>query len=321
LEKREAEGLSPKTIETWRDFSRAYINPYVGTLPLTRLTTQQVDDLYTTLRQSGRRQSAGRLAPRTVLHVHRLLSEVMKSAVRLKLIPSNPCEDVPLRMEDDPRTVAEQERIAELVRGGGLSRLLAGAEGTWLSLPVLLAFGLGLRRGEVLGLRWIDVDFKAGTLRVEQTVQTLRGGKVVVKAPKSKAGKRTIGLPEFVAVELVQQKARQAAHRLQMGSAWQDAGLVIQQEDTGGPRLPDNLTHAFGKLADRAGIGVLHFHDLRHGNATMLKLAKVDTKVISARLGHSGTQITRDLYEHVLVEMDTDAAQKSDTFLRQALGG
>lgn len=320
LERRASDGLSPVTLQTWGYLATAYIYPHIGKLSLAKLSEARVEALYVTLRTTGRRKGSGGISPRSVQHVHRLLSEVMKSAVRVKLIPSNPCEPVAPRMEEEQRSVTEVQRIQALLRGGGLQRLLNATEGTWLHVPVLLALFLGLRRGEVLGLRWEDVDLKAGTLRVEQTLQCLRGSGLVFKAPKSKTGRRTVGIPDFLGDELRKLKGVQAAHRLQMGPEWQDAGLVIQKDDTGGPRLPDNLTHGFAKVAERIGMGELHFHDLRHGNATLLKLSGVSTKVISARLGHSDTQITRDLYEHVMPEQDTEAANRTDRFFRDAMG-
>jgi integrase len=321
LEKRAAEGLSPVTIETWGYLMRGYIIPHVGNLPLNKLSEVHVDGLYSTLRTSGRRKGEGGVSARTVHHVHRLLSEILKSAVRLKLIPNNPAEFVAPRLTDQPRSAAEKDRIRELLTGGGMQRLLPEAEGTWLHLPILFALFLGLRRGECLGMRWQDVDLKRGEVRVEQALKFIRGRGLVFLPPKTESGRRTVRLPEFIVAELVEHKAAQAAHRLQIGPGWQDSGLVIQQNDTGEPRTPDNLTHAHAKLPDRVGLGVLHFHDLRHGNATLLMVAGVSTKAISARLGHSDTQITRDWYQHVLPEMDDEAASKTDDFFKKAMGG
>jgi integrase len=313
LAKRKADGLSPKTMETWGDFARAYIIPRLGRVALEKLTPTQVEEFYTYLRTSGRRRGEGGLAPRTVLHVHRLLSEVMKSAVHRQLITRNPCEPVaPSAGRCAKRPVLDPE---------GVQRLLTAAGGTWLHLPILLAAGMGLRRGEILGLRWQDIDFKTGTLSVDQTVQHVRGKGLLFKAPKTENSQRTITMPEFVAVELRKLKARQAEHRLQMGPDWIEPGLVFRNDDDGRARSPQTLTRGFARLLKQAGSPDMHFHDLRHTNATLLLLAKVDTKIVSARLGHCNTAITRDLYQHVMPQMDADAAERTDAIFRAAGAG
>lgn len=314
LEKRKADGLSPKTLETWRDFTRAYIAPHVGRVVLEKLAPKHVEELYTKLLVSGRRQGEGGLAPRTVLHVHRLLSEAMKSAVRLQLIPRNPCDGL------GPKVGAHVEREGvKQYDEPTIRRLLDAAAGTWLEVPVLLAAGLGMRRGECLGLQWSAVNFKLGTLTIRQSVQSLRGQGTFEKSPKS--GKpRELALPEFLAEALRKHKGAQAAHRLQLGDAWTDRGFV-NTDGMGNPRSPGSLTFAFTQLIEREDLPPITFHDLRHLNATLLLLEGVDVKIVSARLGHCNTTITRDLYQHVLKPMDDDAARKTDAFFRRAMGG
>ncbi|MBI3911571.1 MAG: site-specific integrase [Armatimonadetes bacterium] len=197
-----------------------------------------------------------------------------------------------------------------------LGRLLEGVRGDWLYLPALLAGVAGLRRGEVLALRWADVDFRAGTLIVRQTL----GADGRFAEPKSRESRREITLPAFLLAELQRHKAAQAEHRLQVGDAWTDRGFVVA-DGLGNPRSPGSLTHAFAELTARAGLPKITFHDLRHVNATLLLLAGVPDKVASERLGHCDTQITRDLYQYVLPRMDEEAARKTDDFFRRALGG
>lgn len=317
LKKREGDGLSPKTLETWRDFSRAYIFPHIGKVPLEKLTPRQVDDLYSTLRASGRRRGEGGLSPRTVLHVHRLLSEAMKSAVRLEVIHRNPCETVgPKGVKLSPRSHVERFDL------DALRKLYAAVEGTWLYVPVILATGLGMRRGECLGLTWEAVDLKAGRLDVEKTLQQLRGSDPSLKKPKGEKG-RSASMPAFVADALRKHKGAQAEHKLRAVGAWNEQGFVVT-DALGNPRTPNALSLAFAaamqRLAEQDGLPVLTFHDLRHVAATAQLMQGVPLKVVSRRLGHATTAITADLYQHVLQEMDDDAAQKTDDYFRQALG-
>lgn len=313
LDKREGD-LAPKTLETWRDFLRAYIDPNVGPTKLEKLTPKMVDDFYAKLRKSGRRRSKGGLSARSVLHVHRLLSEAMRSAVRLQLISQNPCDGV------SPKGVFVEERI--VVRQYSqerIAQLLELVRGHWLEIPVLLAMTMGMRRGECLGLRWAQVDLAEGTLTVNASLQQLRGQAPSIKKPKRERT-RDLTMPACLVDSLRRHKGAQASHRLQFPDCWEDNGLVVANE-LGQPRLPDTLTQAFAKLIRDSQLPKITFHDLRHVNATALLLAGVDDKVVAGRLGHSTTQITRDLYQHILPQMDQHAAERADDFFRRAVNG
>lgn len=312
LEKREVEGLAPKSLELWRNLSRFYVTPYIGKVVLERLTPNQIDGLYTKLLTSGRRQCEGGLSPATVGHVHRLLTGAMKSAVRLKLISRNPCEGLaPKVVEKERENIRDFD--AECVR-----ELLARVEGHWIKVPVLLAATMGMRRGEVLALTWADVDLNTGALKVDKAVSQLQGQAPMVKRPKRERTRKPT-MPQFLIEALRRHKGQQAAHRLQLGPAWEDNGLVCPNE-LGRCRSPEVLSGAFRDLLDTTDLPRITFHDLRHVNATLLLLSGVPDKVVADRLGHKDTKITRDLYQHVLPQMDQAAAAATDDFFRRATG-
>jgi integrase len=313
LNEKRTSGLSPKTLETWADFCRAYINPRIGSIVLTELKSRDVKALYTQLALNGRTRGEGGLSDTTILHVHRLLSEALRAAMMgdEPLIPRNPCDG------QAPRHGGREERHGvKAYDRATLRRLYTAVDDHWLYLPVLLSTGLGLRRGEVLGLRWSDIDLTRGTLSVRQTVQEIRGHGLIFKAPKTKKSVRTVTLPAFVLEALQEHSAAQMVHRAEVKEAWQDSGLVIADQ-TGAPRRPGAVTHAFAKMIKRHELPEITYHDLRHVNATLLLLAGVDTKVVSARLGHCNTTITRDLYQHVVDAQDAAAAQATDAFFRE----
>jgi len=196
--------------------------------------------------------------------------------------------------------------------------LLGAVDGHRLYAPVLLAVTTGMRRGEILGLRWKDVDLQAATLAVRQSLQTTREG-LSFKAPKTKKGRRSISLGPTAIDGLRRHRAGQAKVRLALGAAYQDNDLVCARPD-GAPTDPGEVSKGFAALVRQIGLPPIRFHDLRHTHATALMRAGVPPKVVSERLGHSSVGITLNTYSHVMPGMQEDAAQKVDATLRAALG-
>jgi integrase len=176
-----------------------------------------------------------------------------------------------------------------------------------IPVPHLLAT-TGMRRGEVLGARWQDVDLDEAWLAVRQTLIAV-GYEVQVSEPKTERSRRRIGLDAATVTALRAHRARQLQERLAWGEAWTDSGLVFTKED-GTPLHPHSLSQFFEKRARAAGLPPIRLHDLRHSYATAALGAGVPTRVLSERLGHSSTALTTDTYQHVVAEMDEEAAAK-----------
>lgn len=174
-----------------------------------------------------------------------------------------------------------------------------------------------MRLGEVLGLRWQDVDLDGGRARIVQTIQQTKAGPVVVP-PKSERSRRIVLLPSFVVQPLRRHKAAQAERRLICGSEWQDHDLVIDRGD-GSPMLTRVISRRFSTAMRRKGLD-LTFHGLRHGHASLMLAAGVDLKVVSERLGHSTIAITADLYTHVAEEVHRKAADSFDAWMNLSGG-
>jgi integrase len=251
-----------------------------------------------------------------VLHFHRVLHEAFACAVKWGLLAVNPADAVtpPKVRRKEPAVLTEEET----------SQLLEAAAGTRLHLPILLAVASGLRRGELLALRWSDIDLEACCLTVRRTLsetqiekadpgegQPKREGKLAFKEPKSKTSRRSVALPAFAVEALKAHAKKQKEHRLSVGPAYQDQGLVFPADD-GRPWAPNLLTSQFGNLVRKLDLPTVRFHDLRHGHITQLLLRGVPLKVVSARAGHSGIAITADLYGHLLPGADEQAAAKLD---------
>jgi integrase len=218
----------------------------------------------------------------------------------------------------NPATAVRPPRIqrAELTtpEPAQVSAILKAADGTWLRLPILLGAATGMRRGEVFGLRWRDVDLEAGLIHVNGSLQRVAGRLSIIE-PKSPRARRTISLPASVAEALRQHRKEQTERRLLLGNGWTDSDLVIEQGD-GTPRDPDTMTHRFQDFTAAAGVTGVRFHDLRHAYATALLRGGVHPKVVSEALGHASTAFTMDVYSHVVPSMQEAAADAIGAALR-----
>jgi integrase len=196
-----------------------------------------------------------------------------------------------------------------------VAALLGAVRGTDLECPVILALTCGLRRGEILALRWEDVDLERGVLLVRRSLEETKQG-LRFKEVKSGRG-RAVALPVVAAEALRRQRMEQAARRMRLGHLWHDLGLVVCGPD-GRPRPPNGFTAAFRRLVKRVGLEPMRFHDLRHTHASHLLRAGVDLKTVSARLGHSTAVMTLDVYGHVLPGAQEQAAKVVDEILGRA---
>lgn len=310
-----ANNVSPYTLDRYESIVRKHLIPALGSVRMNQLTPVRIERYYATALESGRlthprkRPEDGSktppprgLDPQTVVKHHRVLRTSLKRAVRLGLLVANPCDRVdPPKL---PRT--EMKALDEI----GTERLLAAARTSncpSLYVAVLLAANTGMRRGEVLGLRWSDLDFDAGVLHVRRTLQRSKNS-VVFGEPKSAASRRMLSLDEETLSELKSHKVRQSQTRLALGIGWQDNDLVCPGR-CGEPWHPNMLTREFQRLRDRNGLS-LRFHDLRHSHAAQLIRTGAPAKVIQERLGHASAGFTLSTYGHLLPGIQDEAVEK-----------
>ena len=296
-----ASQVRPTTLETYERLTRCHLVPRLGHILLHQLHPLHIQSAYTAMLREGRIDRTGGLSARAVVAIHRILRAALHQAVRWGMLQRNPAD-----MVDPPRVTHEERPILD---AGDIERLLQAADGSWLWLPILIAVTTGMRRGEILGLRWEDVDLAGAVLRVRQERQKV-GGRLMFTPPKTPKSRREVTLPTLLVDELRREKGRQAEERLRLGPLWTDSGLVVTKED-GTPRSPDNLTHAFGKLVAKAGVRDVTFHDLRHSHSAHL-MPHVHLLVISQRLGHASSDITLRLYGHLLPGAQETAAHATE---------
>lgn len=290
--------LSTKTYERYEEIVRLHLVPHLGRIQLVRLHPHHVQQVYSALLEAGKH-------PRTVLHVHRVLHAALEDAVRQQVLGRNVCDAVrpPKVPGRELRVLTEEE----------LLRLLRAAEGTRLHVPVILASLCGLRRGEVLALRWEDVDFERGVLHVRRSLEETGRGLALKDTKTGKA--RAVALPSMVVEALRRHRRAQVEERLRLGEAWQDHGLVCPASN-GAPWWPSNFQGAFATLSRSAGFEGLTFHTLRHTHATHLIRSGADVRTVAARLGHSTPALTLNVYGHLLPGAQEEAVRRLEERLR-----
>ncbi len=302
--------VAPKTFERYSEIVDKHLTPALGAIVLKDLKPLHIQGYYSDALESGRLNGPGGLAPRTVHHYHRILSQALKQAVRWRMLAINPAEAV-----TPPKP---EETEIEILNNDELARLLQRARATRYYPAILLAATTGMRRGEVLAVRWRDIDLDGAVLTVNQSVEETKAG-LRVKSPKTKRSRRNITLPILTVQALRQHRVCQLEERMKLGLGRDHDGLVFTDLE-GGLVRPRNLTKEFGRIVKLADLGKVTFHGLRHTHITTLLGDGVNPKVVSERVGHASVAITLQIYGHVLPSMQADAAARVDAALSGMLG-
>jgi len=303
--------VAGKTFERYTSIVKHQLGPALGSLPLAKLQPLHIQGAYSQMLQGGRKDGReGGLSAQTVLHHHRILRQALQQAVRWQLLARNPADAV-----EPPRPEQKEMRAYDET---ATAWLIDASQGTRLYIPVLLAVSAGMRRGEILAVRWRETNLISGAVSVCRSLEQTKIGGLKFKDTKSRHGRRPVSLPEITVEALRQHKAAQDELRRLLGSDYQDNDLVCCRGD-GTIWPPNAFTSAFRDLLRRRGIAPMRFHDLRHSHASQLLRAGISPKVISERLGHSKTSFTLDVYSHLLPGMQEEAARVTDAGLRVAL--
>ncbi len=301
--------VTPKTHQRYTELVRKNIVPSLGAIRLTSLRPPQLATFYAKALVSGRVDGKGGLSPATVLYMHRIIKHALKDAVRWDTLVKNPADAI-----DAPKVERPKMSTYDMPE---TAALLDAARGTRLFVPIMLGVLCGLRRGEIVALRWRNVDLAGQQIAVVEAAEQTTAG-VRIKPPKS-GRSRTVAITGYVADELRAHRVRQAEELLR-SSASSRATPSSTPARTASRSSRGRLTGISGwRSSPRAPCPRVRFHDLRHAHATHMLASGVHPKVASERLGHSKVGITLDLYSHVLPGMQADAASRLDGALQQAL--
>ena len=288
-----------RTYERYESIVRVHLIPAIGKIKLKMLTPVHVRGLYRAKLDAG-------LAPRSVIHIHRTLSKALKQATDDGLIPRNVASLVkPPRPQGEEIRPLDREQVLVLFEA-------ARTSGDRMEALYVVAVTTGMRRGELQGLKWEDLDLEAGTLQVRRTISEPKGG-WIFEAPKSGKG-RNIRLTSKAISALRTHRKRQLEERMQKAGLWSDHGLVFPS-GLGTPTSGGNLNRSFKALLKRAGLPAVRFHDLRHTCATLLLRQGVNPKYVQELLGHADISLTLNVYSHVLPDMGDAAASAMDAAL------
>ena len=296
--------LGPSTFKTLQGFLKNHIKPQIGSIPLAELTSLDLQKFYKHLLEGGRvdrieaKKKPKGLAPKTVRNIHQMICSAYNLAMEQKLVNKNPTQGCAL-----PKV---EHKEMKTLTADQLSAFFREAKETGVYELYYLDLATGLRRGELLGLKWTDIDFDRGVLKIQRAISRQNGR--VEEAPlKTKNAYRTLPLSADAIDVLKAQKNKVGS------SEW------VFPSPTGGPMSPDSVLHMLQRVLKRAGLPRIRFHDLRHTFATMALQNGVDVKTLSSMLGHYSAGFTLDTYAHVTTDAQLKAAQTMGNILSSAI--
>ena len=296
--------LRPSTYKTSQGFLKNHIKPQIGSIPLADLTSLGLQRFYKHLLDGGRvdrieaKKKPKGLAPKTVRNIHQMIGSAYNLAIEQKLVTRNPAQGCAL-----PKV---EHKEMKTLTADQLSAFFREARDSGVFALYYIDLTTGLRRGELLGLKWLDIDLEKGDLRVQRQIGRI-DGKIIEMPLKTKNAYRTLPLSADAINVLMQQRRKTG------NSEW------VFLSPTGGPMSPDSVLHMLHRILKRAGLPKVRFHDLRHTFATLALQNGVDIKTVSGMLGHFSAGFTLDTYAHVTTSAKREAAKTMGNILSRAV--
>ncbi len=302
--------LEHKTKYEYSRMLELRIIPALGHIQLSKFKPIHLVEFYSNLQEDGIRLDGRgqKLSNKTILHYHRLIKVILGTAVKWQLISTNPADNV------DPPKVKKKE--AEYYDEDEVLKMVKALEEEELKykVSIMITIASGLRLGELMGLKWDNIDFENNTIDIEQANQYLPGQGTFTKDPKNETSKRIISIPIPVMELLDKYRLEQIEKRLKCGDKWVDTDFIFTQWN-GLPMHPSTPSKWFAKFLKKHELRKITFHQLRHTSATILINAGLNIRALSSRLGHSNTSTTLNIYSHALKSADKTAADKMDEIM------
>jgi integrase len=285
----------PKSIETYERLIRLHIKPAIGKMKVNQIKPLHIQQFLS--------EQIGKLETSTIRMLRSACRNAFQWGIDMEIVGFNPVEKAkPPKRQPKEMKYWDEEQV---------KRFLEVAKDHRYYPIFYLAIFTGMRRGEILGLKWEDVDLETGRISIKRTLVNVNSKMVLQDAPKTKNARRVVDISESVVEVLKQHKKRQAEEMLMMGIR----SDMVFTSLTGQFVKPSNLAKSFQRLTVKTGNPRIRFHDLRHTHATLMLKAGVHPKVVSERLGHSSISITLDTYSHVIPSMQKDAANLMDSLI------
>jgi integrase len=294
--------ISPKTAERYRELLANQIEPFIGAHRLQKLKPIDIEAWHTTLKKGGRKDGKGGISNRTIGHAHRVLSKALREAARHDLVVKNvAAEEGAPKVEDEEMIILTPDQLAELP---------AALAGYKIRPRAIVAVYTGMRRGELLALRWRNVDLDGKTIRIREALEETKAHGIRFKTTKTKSGRRDVSLPDIVIETLREHRKAELELRVALGLGKLDPKALVFPEtpDGGGPISPRAFTGEWRDVANAIGLAGVPLHSLRHTHASQLIDAGIDVVTISKRLGHASPAITLKVYAHLFQKDDSKAA-------------
>ena len=288
--------VKPKTIEQYIQVSNQHILPMLGKYKLKDLRPDRIQAFYN-------RKLEGGASQRTVVMIHNVLHHALRRALQLGLVTRNSTDAVV-----KPKLKRTEMHVLDEIQ---VRSLLMAAKSSKMEGLLQLAITTGMREGELIGLKWADLDWTGRRLHVQRQVQRIKKEGLVFSSPKTAKSRRVVALGSGTIEKLREQLERQQLERMFAGTKWVENDLIFANT-IGKPMEPANVLKLFKELLVKANLPDIRFHDLRHTAATLMLLQEVHPKIVQERLGHSDISLTLNTYSHVLPSMQEGAADKMD---------
>lgn len=299
--------LSPRTVEGYESIIRCHITPALGSIALSQLRPEQIQRYYANKLKTNCLNRDKLISTTSLRQHHMALHRALHHAVKWGLISRNPADAIDPPHPQRPEMLVMNEQQ--------LQTFLDTAKPTsYYSLFYLTLF-TGMRRSELLALRWCDTDLILGQISVSRSLHHLRNKSLIFRSPKTAKSRRTIALPPSAILVLNELKQKQQVDHLMLGTPLKDSDLIFCRID-GSPLLPDTVSHAWAETAKRAGLPHIRLHDARHTHASLMLKQGIHPKVVQERLGHASISVTLDTYSHVAPGLQEAAAKRFDDIVR-----
>ncbi len=296
--------LAPRTAEGYETIVRRHLIPHLGNISITHLKPEHLQKYYSEMLSSGRCGSSCGLSAQTVRHHHTALHKALQTAVEWGLLSRNIADAIraPRAERQEMQTWGEEE----------VTRFLEAAKRTPYYAIFYTALFTGMRRSELLALRWQDVNFMLSQVYVSRSLHQLRDGKFIFRSPKTAKGRRMVALPPSAILVLSAHYEKQKLERALLGGKPLTTDDLVFSTLEGKPLRPNTITRAWTIIAARAGLRVIRLHDARHTHASLMLKQGIHPKIVQERLGHSTIAITLDTYSHVSPGLQEAAAKRFD---------